>query len=61
MWCPLMAFMSPSEGRSSGKLGATHYGDISAEHPRISRVLPQVHRRVLEDSRTTSWVDQERI
>ena len=40
-----------------GELGATHYGDRSAEFPRISRVLPQVHRRVLKDNRTTSWVE----
>ena len=35
-------------------MGATNYGDRNAEFPRISGVLPQIHRRVFKNSRTTT-------
>ena len=42
-------------------LGATNYGDRSAEFPRISGVLPQIHRRVFKDSRTTALLTRKGV
>ena len=43
------------------KFGATNYGDRSAEFPRISGVLPQIHRRVFKDCRTTALFTRKGI
>ena len=43
------------------KLGATNYGDRSAEFPRISGVLPQIHIRVFNDSRTTALLTRKGV
>ena len=42
-------------------MGATNYGDRSAEFPRISGVLPQIHRRVFKDSRTTALLTRKGV
>ena len=47
--------------RVKKKLGATNYGDRSAEFPRISGVLPQIHRRVFKDSRTTALLTRKGV
>ena len=42
-------------------MGATNYGDRSAEFPKISGVLPQIHRRVFKDSRTTALLARKGV
>ena len=42
-------------------MGATNYGDRSAEFPRISGVLPHIHRRVFKDSRTTPLLTRKGV
>ena len=42
-------------------MGATNYGDRSSEFPRISGVLPQIHRRIFKDSRTTALLTRKGV
>ena len=42
-------------------MGATNYGDRIVEFPRISGVLPQIHRRVFKDSRITALLTRKGV